>query len=87
MTPYHPNPHTPIDRILVSILQKRLKSITEEMSIAMSRTTRSPILCEAKDFVTGLYDFRGRHAGAEGEPAHPGLQLTTGVQVHHRVLR
>ena len=30
----------PIDRILVSILQKRLKSITEEMSIAMVRTTR-----------------------------------------------
>ena len=49
----------PIDRILVSILQKRLKSITEEMSIAMARTTRSPILCEAKDFVTGLYDYKG----------------------------
>ncbi len=49
----------PIDRILVSILQKRLKSITEEMSIAMTRTTRSPILCEARDFVTGLYDAAG----------------------------
>jgi N-methylhydantoinase B len=48
-----------IDRILVSILQKRLKSITEEMSIAMTRTTRSPILCEARDFVTGLYDATG----------------------------
>jgi N-methylhydantoinase B len=48
-----------IDRILVSILQKRLKSITEEMSIAMVRTTRSPILCEARDFVTGLYDYKG----------------------------
>ena len=48
-----------IDRVLVSILQKRLKSITEEMSIAMTRTTRSPILCEAKDFVTGLYDAEG----------------------------
>ncbi len=49
----------PIDKVLVSILQRRLKSITEEMSIAMTRTTRSPILCEAKDFVTGLYDARG----------------------------
>ncbi|GAB4264115.1 MAG: hypothetical protein Kow0092_15500 [Deferrisomatales bacterium] len=48
-----------IDKVLVSILQRRLKSITEEMSIAMTRTTRSPILCEAKDFVTGLYDARG----------------------------
>ncbi|MBW2122372.1 MAG: hydantoinase B/oxoprolinase family protein [Deltaproteobacteria bacterium] len=49
-----------IDRILVSVFQRRFKSITEEMSIALTRTTRSPILCEAKDFVTGLYDARGR---------------------------
>lgn len=49
-----------IDKVLVSILQRRFKSITEEMSIALSRTTRSPILCEAKDFVTGLYDAKGR---------------------------
>ena len=49
-----------IDKILVSILQRRFKSITEEMSIALAMTTRSPILCEAKDFVTGLYDGQGR---------------------------
>jgi len=51
---------TKIDKVLVSILQRRLKSITEEMSIALTMTTRSPILCEAKDFVTGLYDAQGR---------------------------
>jgi N-methylhydantoinase B len=49
-----------IDKVLVSILQRRLKSITEEMSIALTMTTRSPILCEAKDFVTGLYDTKGK---------------------------
>lgn len=49
-----------IDKVLVSILQRRLKSITEEMSIALMMTTRSPILCEAKDFVTGLYDPKGK---------------------------
>ncbi len=49
-----------IDKVLVSILQRRYKSITEEMSIALARTTRSPILCEAKDFVTGLYDAKGK---------------------------
>ncbi|MBW1713710.1 MAG: hydantoinase B/oxoprolinase family protein, partial [Deltaproteobacteria bacterium] len=49
-----------IDKVLVSILQRRLKSITEEMSIALAMTTRSPILCEAKDFVTGLYDAQGK---------------------------
>ncbi|MCL6639643.1 MAG: hydantoinase B/oxoprolinase family protein, partial [Firmicutes bacterium] len=49
-----------IDKILVSVFQRRFKSITQEMSIALARTTRSPILCEAKDFVTGLYDARGK---------------------------
>ncbi|WP_044350772.1 hydantoinase B/oxoprolinase family protein [Dethiosulfatarculus sandiegensis] len=49
-----------IDKVLVSILKRRFKSITDEMSIALARTTRSPILCEAKDFVTGLYDAKGR---------------------------
>lgn len=49
-----------IDKILVSVFQRRFKSITQEMSIALTRTTRSPILCEAKDFVTGLYDARGK---------------------------
>ncbi|MHC4661019.1 MAG: hydantoinase B/oxoprolinase family protein [Planctomycetota bacterium] len=48
-----------IDKILVSILQRRFKSIAEEMSIAITMTTRSPILCEAQDFVTGLYDAKG----------------------------
>ncbi len=49
-----------IDKILVSVLQRRFKSITQEMSHAITRTTRSPILCEAKDFVTGLYDGEGK---------------------------
>jgi len=47
------------DPIATSVLQRALKSITDEMSHAMARTTRSPILCEAKDFVTGLYDAAG----------------------------
>ena len=45
-----------IDPILVSVFQRAFKSITDEMSISLTQTTRSPILCEAKDFVTGLYD-------------------------------
>ncbi len=49
-----------IDKILVSVFQRRFKSITEEMSITITKTTRSPILCEAKDFVTGLYDGKGK---------------------------
>jgi len=50
----------PIDPILLSVYARTFKSITDEMSISMQQTTRSPILCEAKDFVTGLYDARGQ---------------------------
>ena len=49
-----------IDPILLSVYARTFKSITDEMSISMERTTRSPILCEAKDYVTGLYDAEGR---------------------------
>ncbi|MBN9427415.1 MAG: hydantoinase B/oxoprolinase family protein [Burkholderiales bacterium] len=49
-----------VDPIEASVLHRRLKSITEEMGLTLLRTTRSPILNEARDFVTGLYDARGR---------------------------
>ncbi len=48
-----------VDPILLSVYARTFKSITDEMSGAVERTTRSPILCEAKDFVTGLYDETG----------------------------
>ena len=49
-----------IDPILLSVYARTFKSITDEMSISMEQSTRSPILCEAKDYVTGLYDAEGR---------------------------
>ena len=49
-----------IDPVLVSILGRALRAITDEMSISMEKSSRSPILCEARDFVTGLYDAEGR---------------------------
>ncbi len=48
-----------IDPIMLSVYARTFKSITDEMSISVVKTTRSPILCEAKDFVTGLYDAEG----------------------------
>ena len=48
-----------VDPILLSVLARAFKSATDEMSICLEKTTRSPILCEAKDFVTGLYDGEG----------------------------
>jgi N-methylhydantoinase B len=41
------------------VFARAFKSVTDEMSISLQQTTRSPILCEAKDFVTGLYDAQG----------------------------
>src|SRR3989304_4949644 len=49
-----------LDKILISIFQRSFKAITDEMSISLTKTPRSPILCEAKDYVTGLYDAEGR---------------------------
>lgn len=50
---------TQVDPILLSVYARTFKSITDEMSLSVQMTTRSPILCEAKDFVTGLYDAEG----------------------------
>ncbi|RJP36250.1 MAG: hydantoinase B/oxoprolinase family protein [Phycisphaerales bacterium] len=50
---------TEVDPILISVFARAFKSITDEMSISLQKTTRSPILCEARDFVTGLYDAEG----------------------------
>ncbi|CAM5479675.1 hydantoinase B/oxoprolinase family protein [Eoetvoesiella caeni] len=52
--------NTNVDPIEASVLHRRLKSITEEMGLTLLRTTRSPILNEARDFVTGLYDAKGQ---------------------------
>src|SRR5680860_1913077 len=48
-----------IDPILVTVLQRKLKSITEQMALTLLRSTRSPILNEARDFATGLYSPEG----------------------------
>jgi len=49
-----------VDPILLSVFARAFKAMTDEMSISLQKTTRSPILCEAKDFVTGVYDAEGR---------------------------
>ena len=48
-----------VDQILLSVFARAFKAATDEMSISLQKTTRSPILCEAKDFVTGVYDAQG----------------------------
>jgi len=48
-----------IDPVLLSVYARAFKSIADEMSISVQQSTRSPVLCEANDFVTGLYDDQG----------------------------
>ncbi len=48
-----------VDPILLSVFARAFRSLTDEMSVSLQKTTRSPILCEAKDFVTGVYDAEG----------------------------
>ena len=55
-----PAKQSDIDPILLSVFARAFKSIADEMSISLEQSARSPILCEAKDFVTGLYDAEGR---------------------------
>lgn len=44
-----------VDPILVSVLDSRFASITEEMGRSMMRTSRSPIFSQARDFATGIF--------------------------------
>ena len=52
-------PEGGVDPVLLSVFARAFRSVTDEMSISLQKTTRSPILCEARDFVTGLYDAQG----------------------------
>lgn len=49
-----------IDPATLTVIQRRLKAITNEMSLSLLRSARSTILSEAKDFVTALFDANGR---------------------------
>lgn len=48
------------DAIEASLLQRRLHAVAREMAIVMLRSSRSPIWNEAKDFMTAVFDARGR---------------------------
>ncbi|MBI4317162.1 MAG: hydantoinase B/oxoprolinase family protein [Chloroflexi bacterium] len=50
---------TKVDPVLVSVLQRRLKSIAGEISQALLRASRSPLQNQARDMGSGLMDARG----------------------------
>ncbi|MGH7827184.1 MAG: hydantoinase B/oxoprolinase family protein [Candidatus Binatia bacterium] len=50
----------PNDPISVAVISNRLAAITREMGQIMLLTSRSPIFSESRDFVTAIFDARGR---------------------------
>jgi len=48
------------DPIFVAVVSNRLTAITKEMGQIMLLTSRSPIFSESRDFVTAIFDARGR---------------------------
>jgi len=49
-----------LDPILVSVVANKFDAICQEIGETMYRTSRSPIFSEARDFVTAVYDRKGR---------------------------
>ena len=54
------------DAFTAEVVQQRIKSIVDEMAITLKRTSGSPVLTEAKDFSTALFDAKGEQIGFSG---------------------
>ncbi len=51
---------TASDPVLGAIIQRLITNAAREMGITLLRSTRSPVLFEARDFATGIFDAEGR---------------------------
>jgi N-methylhydantoinase B len=70
------SPHTAEDPILAEVIGNRLHNITLEMASTLIRTSGSPVLTEAKDFSTAVFDRKPEHVGFSGYViAHIGSSL------------
>jgi N-methylhydantoinase B/oxoprolinase/acetone carboxylase alpha subunit len=63
----------PVDLITLEIIRSTLIKLTEEMGIAMGRTSHSPIFNEGRDYSCAVFDGRGEMiAQAAFDPLHLG---------------
>jgi N-methylhydantoinase B len=60
MSALYAAPTNAIDPVLVAIIRNHLEAIAEEMAQTLMMTSRSGIFAEARDFVTGICDGKGR---------------------------
>jgi len=64
------------DPVVAEVIQNRLRNISLEMATTLIRTSGSPILSEAKDFCTAIFDRKIEHIGFSGYViAHLGSSL------------
>jgi N-methylhydantoinase B len=62
-----------LDKITMTVLERKLDSIAREMGIIMRRAARSPIFSQSHDFSCFIGDARGQLISiAEGIPVHTG---------------
>jgi N-methylhydantoinase B len=63
----------PVDLITLEIIRSTLIKLTEEMGIAMGRTSHSPIFNEGRDYSCAVFDPAGEMiAQAAFDPLHLG---------------
>jgi N-methylhydantoinase B len=65
MSTSHPSRRQPprrsgVDPIAGAIVQRLITNAAREMGLTLMRSTRSPVLFEARDFSTGIFDAAGR---------------------------
>jgi len=60
--PSRPQPvrRSDVDPIAGAIVQRLITNAAREMGLTLLRSTRSPVLFEARDFCTGIFDASGR---------------------------
>jgi N-methylhydantoinase B len=69
-------PRSADDPVLAEVIGNRLHNITLEMASTLIRTSGSPVLTEAKDFSTAVFDRKREHVGFSGYVvAHIGSSL------------
>ncbi|MFD8778454.1 hydantoinase B/oxoprolinase family protein [Streptomyces sp. NPDC059916] len=80
------------DPITLEVIRMRLDNIVEEMGIAMIRSSGSPVITEARDYNTALFDHQGRffsysdavqlHIGSGGVAVRSLLEAVPTEEMH-----
>jgi len=70
---------TAVDPLTLAVIQAGLQQVCNEMDLAFSRSAFSPVIAEADDRSSGIYD---RHTGALISQGELGLPVFVGTMQH-----